>query len=116
MAKERLDLLRCTFAARGTIVKQRRPRARLLTARSYARAGAAATRTGAEFSARSAIRKLMSMKRLSMSVTRDSAPAKFFLHFDMAVRQSFHRRSEEHTSELQSPMYLVCRLLLEKKK
>src|ERR1017187_5133503 len=24
-------------------------------------------------------------------------------------------RSEEHTSELQSPMYLVCRLLLEKK-
>ena len=26
------------------------------------------------------------------------------------------RGSEEHTSELQSPMYLVCRLLLEKKK
>src|SRR5437762_11394291 len=25
-------------------------------------------------------------------------------------------RSEEHTCELQSPMYLVCRLLLEKKK
>src|SRR5437763_9013326 len=28
----------------------------------------------------------------------------------------FDFRSEEHTSELQSPMYLVCRLLLEKKK
>src|SRR3712207_7191210 len=28
---------------------------------------------------------------------------------------SFHR-SEEHTSELQSRQYLVCRLLLEKKK
>src|SRR5205823_6859602 len=27
-----------------------------------------------------------------------------------------HRRSEEHTSELQSLAYLVCRLLLEKKK
>src|SRR5437879_11005707 len=27
-----------------------------------------------------------------------------------------NHRSEEHTSELQSPMYLVCRLLLEKKK
>src|ERR1017187_3502456 len=27
----------------------------------------------------------------------------------------FFHRSEEHTSELQSPMYLVCRLLLEKK-
>src|SRR5256885_3978603 len=29
---------------------------------------------------------------------------------------SFQRRSEEHTSELQSPCNLVCRLLLEKKK
>src|SRR5258708_12267266 len=29
--------------------------------------------------------------------------------------QTFHR-SEEHTSELQSPDHLVCRLLLEKKK
>src|SRR5437879_7292682 len=28
----------------------------------------------------------------------------------------FVMRSEEHTSELQSPMYLVCRLLLEKQK
>src|SRR5258708_23471848 len=28
----------------------------------------------------------------------------------------FCRRSEEHTSELQSPDHLVCRLLLEKKK
>src|SRR5258708_15419099 len=27
----------------------------------------------------------------------------------------FHYRSEEHTSELQSPDHLVCRLLLEKK-
>src|ERR1017187_4253115 len=32
------------------------------------------------------------------------------------VRKAFVLRSEEHTSELQSPMYLVCRLLLEKKK
>src|SRR3712207_8211042 len=34
-------------------------------------------------------------------------------------RQNFKRfagRSEEHTSELQSRQYLVCRLLLEKKK
>src|SRR6478735_10141913 len=29
---------------------------------------------------------------------------------------SLDRRSEEHTSELQSPCNLVCRLLLEKKK
>src|SRR5437762_7904496 len=31
-------------------------------------------------------------------------------------RRPYPERSEEHTSELQSPMYLVCRLLLEKKK
>src|SRR5437762_9359033 len=30
-------------------------------------------------------------------------------------RKRLALRSEEHTSELQSPMYLVCRLLLEKK-
>src|SRR3712207_8035610 len=32
------------------------------------------------------------------------------------VRQEGQARSEEHTSELQSRQYLVCRLLLEKKK
>src|SRR3712207_6987820 len=31
-------------------------------------------------------------------------------------RHEHDRRSEEHTSELQSRQYLVCRLLLEKKK
>src|ERR1017187_7527108 len=32
-----------------------------------------------------------------------------------AIDDAVRPRSEEHTSELQSPMYLVCRLLLEKK-
>src|SRR2546429_7197061 len=32
------------------------------------------------------------------------------------LRKSPTRRSEEHTSELQSRLHLVCRLLLEKKK
>src|SRR5438876_11680040 len=32
------------------------------------------------------------------------------------TRSSSASRSEEHTSELQSPVHLVCRLLLEKKK
>src|SRR5256885_8517336 len=39
--------------------------------------------------------------------------------FDMGGqgrRWAGHARSEEHTSELQSPCNLVCRLLLEKKK
>src|SRR5256885_10396381 len=33
-----------------------------------------------------------------------------------AIELSLNTRSEEHTSELQSPCNLVCRLLLEKKK
>src|SRR5256885_17199667 len=38
--------------------------------------------------------------------------------FDQSLGEITHRahRSEEHTSELQSPCNLVCRLLLEKKK
>src|SRR3712207_8668265 len=37
----------------------------------------------------------------------------FYYNFHLHFAQS---RSEEHTSELQSRQYLVCRLLLEKKK
>src|SRR5258707_9706171 len=35
---------------------------------------------------------------------------------EFAPGMNAHLRSEEHTSELQSRQYLVCRLLLEKKK
>src|SRR5437879_11558341 len=42
--------------------------------------------------------------------TDEAALERVILAVDPAVS-----RSEEHTSELQSPMYLVCRLLLEKK-
>src|SRR3712207_7069530 len=34
---------------------------------------------------------------------------------DAVLERFLHARSEEHTSELQSRQYLVCRLLLEKK-
>src|SRR3712207_7327114 len=37
------------------------------------------------------------------------------LDADLGERRLGVRRSEEHTSELQSRQYLVCRLLLEKK-
>src|SRR2546429_4378417 len=43
------------------------------------------------------------------SVTRGSAVPR-------PAKQTPARRSEEHTSELQSRLHLVCRLLLEKKK
>src|SRR4051794_41680752 len=64
---------------------------------------------------------------------RDAVGRTATLDFDLAVEVAFcevelaarvgregglrgERRSEEHTSELQSPVHLVCRLLLEKKK
>src|SRR5258708_14643493 len=34
----------------------------------------------------------------------------------IVIENTINPRSEEHTSELQSPDHLVCRLLLEKKK
>src|SRR5438876_8194286 len=45
---------------------------------------------------------------------RLSARSRFPQYFTSAIGRS--TRSEEHTSELQSPVHLVCRLLLEKKK
>src|SRR5947209_10225223 len=48
---------------------------------------------------------------------RQRTPRKSVSHRAIASPQSSaRRRSEEHTSELQSRQYLVCRLLLEKKK
>src|SRR5438552_18401552 len=47
------------------------------------------------------------------SPPRDSGRKVIIVTFGGGVRYS---RSEEHTSELQSPDHLVCRLLLEKKK
>src|SRR5437763_15379555 len=48
-------------------------------------------------------------------LTPDGFPiAKVFVR--TTLQNGEKHRSEEHTSELQSPMYLVCRLLLEKKK
>src|SRR3712207_8861069 len=43
-------------------------------------------------------------------------PRRAAAHLPLAPDVRGHRRSEEHTSELQSRQYLVCRLLLEKKK
>src|SRR4051794_41471637 len=52
---------------------------------------------------------------------RSTMDTNFFgtMHLTQAVVPTMKEqndRSEEHTSELQSPVHLVCRLLLEKKK
>src|SRR5256885_11455857 len=55
---------------------------------------------------------------LFRSVRAHCSPREIFLQdFVQLLRPDWLReRSEEHTSELQSPCNLVCRLLLEKKK
>src|SRR2546429_6941594 len=56
--------------------------------------------------------------RSAPSQTKTPASAGVFLWVELLTRASARppRRSEEHTSELQSRLHLVCRLLLEKKK
>src|SRR2546425_6965574 len=59
---------------------------------------------------------------LHLGVCELGRPASWFclshgsLLSPLVPRAWFRHRSEEHTSELQSLAYLVCRLLLEKKK
>src|SRR5437763_4140942 len=62
---------------------------------------------GAEFRAGAAV----DAHREQRGLPGDEEP-----HRDWSGDDDGEFRSEEHTSELQSPMYLVCRLLLEKKK
>src|SRR3712207_8368857 len=53
---------------------------------------------------------LRDLREEELALRRVPGPA------DATRRAHGDRRSEEHTSELQSRQYLVCRLLLEKKK
>src|ERR1017187_10685568 len=55
--------------------------------------------------------KLAARGALHFHLRHDEQPGQF-----SRVLLEQRVRSEEHTSELQSPMYLVCRLLLEKNK
>src|SRR3712207_8629672 len=55
--------------------------------------------------------KYVGQKRFSLEGGESLIPL-----LDAVLQSSAEARSEEHTSELQSRQYLVCRLLLEKKK
>src|SRR3712207_7319965 len=84
---------------------RRPPRSTLFPYTTLCRSGAAgnraAVRAGAGLAAERAVRRALSGAALEpLPRARDAADG----------------RSEEHTSELQSRQYLVCRLLLEKKK
>src|SRR6266487_5576697 len=82
-----------------------------------------APRPGPSPCRRSSVRIVVAPTR--MPSVRSSPPIRTQPHrgFSLARRstsattsESIGGRSEEHTSELQSPVHLVCRLLLEKKK
>src|SRR5256885_10974574 len=57
---------------------------------------------------------LLCLDQLYLDVAREVHAAGG--HVQVQLVQAQQGRSEEHTSELQSPCNLVCRLLLEKKK
>src|SRR5471030_3243117 len=52
----------------------------------------------------------------ALPISRTGRPLRQGLGLALPLEGGGHRRSEEHTSELQSLRHLVCRLLLEKKK
>src|SRR3989454_7946433 len=63
-----------------------------------------------------------SMRRVYLAIVQGDPPASGVIDAPVGrdvrarIRMAVTHRSEEHTSELQSPCNLVCRLLLEKKK
>src|SRR3712207_6863387 len=63
---------------------------------------------------------LAALGRLALPLAREARRARLGVlgaaHGDAGDDAGDDSRSEEHTSELQSRQYLVCRLLLEKKK
>ena len=60
--------------------------------------------------------RILKNKKFEIYIFNDEIPMEKNL-LRVVANLPFHyfSRSEEQTSELQSPMYLVCRLLLEKK-
>src|SRR5690348_16965550 len=74
------------------------------------KSSSAARHLAARWAAKEAVIKAWSGSRFSK---RPMLPEG--IHRDIEVITDMWGRSEEHTSELQSPVHLVCRLLLEKK-
>src|SRR3712207_7687145 len=84
------------------------PHTTLYQSRSLSNASRTSGQRSAGSPASSNGRQISSMNRRTKA---EATPRAFS---SSASRTSNERRSEEHTSELQSRQYLVCRLLLEK--
>src|SRR5438445_5302502 len=84
--------------------------------------GALPNDVGAQVYGLAALRAGPALRFFEQPLARAEAPLGFvhdqavYLRARAAFQQMIRARSEEHTSELQSRQYLVCRLLLEKKK
>src|SRR2546422_1468357 len=59
---------------------------------------------------------IVQVEEYARDVAREPAYETAFKRVDALTPEERENRSEEHTSELQSRLHLVCRLLLEKKK
>src|SRR3989449_1782265 len=61
---------------------------------------------------------ILATGQIAWTIGRTRTATDFVAHLQQAYQRlpRMTRRSEEHTSELQSRLHLVCRLLLEKKK
>src|SRR3712207_8914890 len=65
---------------------------------------------------RSVEKERISQEEMDEAMGRIESGTEYASDADLAIEAVPETRSEEHTSELQSRQYLVCRLLLEKKK
>src|SRR5438552_7690994 len=90
----------------------------LALTRGLAQAGANVVPTGRRAEqVRNAAAQVVALGRRSLTQTCDVTDNASIDRLLQAVcAAALRTRSEEHTSELQSPDHLVCRLLLEKKK
>src|SRR3712207_8140991 len=74
-------------------------------------------RSGADYAKKPTISiKWGALSGMKVLVVEDDSSVRETLGMVLEAYQHQPIRSEEHTSELQSRQYLVCRLLLEKKK
>src|SRR2546425_6601654 len=90
---------------------RRPPRSTLFPYTTLFRSAATATPAGAGSCDRRGLRRCWGLRSIAARAAGRSRAARC-----AASTAVDRRRSEEHTSELQSLAYLVCRLLLEKKK
>src|SRR3712207_7391457 len=92
---------------------RRPPRSTLFPYTTLFRSGLADLRANLEDLKRFKVEPLIGIIRAT-GLSRN--PIRIEQYFEGRLTEAQLARSEEHTSELQSRQYLVCRLLLEKKK